>query len=72
LSYALDVLTLEGVLLFSNVQRMYLGDPRLEPVFTELERRAATVFVHPNPSPPLKLFPRLAGSAFPPGTSPRL
>jgi aminocarboxymuconate-semialdehyde decarboxylase len=51
LSYALDVLTLDGVLLFSNVQGVYLGDPRLEPVFTELERRAATVFVHPNPSP---------------------
>src|SRR6267154_2506711 len=51
LSYALDVLKLDGVLLFSNVQGIYLGDPRLEPVFTELDRRAATVFVHPNPSP---------------------
>ena len=51
LSYALDVLKLDGVLLFSNVQGIYLGDPSFEPVFTELERRAATVFVHPNPSP---------------------
>jgi aminocarboxymuconate-semialdehyde decarboxylase len=51
LSYALDVLRLDGVLLFSNVQGIYLGDPSLEPVFTELDRRAATVFVHPNPSP---------------------
>jgi predicted TIM-barrel fold metal-dependent hydrolase len=51
LSYALDVLKLDGVLLFSNAQGIYLGDPRLEPVFTELDRRAATVFVHPNPSP---------------------
>src|ERR1700688_1001258 len=51
LSYALDVLRLDGVLLFSNVQGIYLGDPRLEPVFTELDRRGATVFVHPNPSP---------------------
>jgi predicted TIM-barrel fold metal-dependent hydrolase len=51
LSYALDVLKLDGVLLFSNVQGVYLGDPRLEPEFTELDRRAATVFVHPNPSP---------------------
>jgi predicted TIM-barrel fold metal-dependent hydrolase len=50
-SYALDVLKLDGVLLFSNVQGIYLGDSRFEPVFTELERRAATVFVHPNPSP---------------------
>ena len=51
LRYALDVLRLDGVLLFSNVQGIYLGDARLEPVFTELERRAAIVFVHPNPSP---------------------
>jgi len=51
LRYALDVLKLDGVLLFSNVQGIYLGDPRLEPILTELERRAATVFVHPNPSP---------------------
>jgi predicted TIM-barrel fold metal-dependent hydrolase len=51
LRYALDVLKLDGVLLFSNVQGIYLGNTRFEPVFTELERRAATVFVHPNPSP---------------------
>jgi 6-methylsalicylate decarboxylase len=51
LSYALDVLTLDGVLLFSNVQGIYLGDPRFEPVFAELDRRRTTVFIHPNPSP---------------------
>jgi len=41
----------DGVLLFSNVQGFTLAIHALEPVFTELERRAATVFVHPNPSP---------------------
>jgi len=51
LRYALDVLALDGVLLFSNVQGIYLGDARFEAVFADLERRAATVFVHPNPSP---------------------
>ena len=30
---------------------MYLGDPVLEPVFEELERRETVVYVHPNPSP---------------------
>jgi len=51
LAYALDELRLDGVVLFSNTRGTYLGDPRLTPVFDELQRRAALVFVHPNPSP---------------------
>jgi 6-methylsalicylate decarboxylase len=38
-------------LLFSNARGVYLGDLRLRPLFDELQRRAAVVFVHPNPSP---------------------
>jgi 6-methylsalicylate decarboxylase len=51
LSYALDVLGLDGLVLFTNSNGVYLGDTSLEPVFEELERRKAVVFVHPNPSP---------------------
>ncbi len=51
LAYTLDELRLDGVLLFSNVRGRYLGDPRFAPLFDELQRRAAVVFVHPNPSP---------------------
>ena len=51
LSYALDVLALDGVVVFTNSNGVYLGDPVLEPVFEELERRKAVVYVHPNPSP---------------------
>ena len=51
LSYALDVLGLDGVLAFTNSNGVYLGDPALEPVFEELERRKTVVYVHPNPSP---------------------
>ncbi|WP_210583553.1 amidohydrolase family protein [Streptomyces sp. GESEQ-35] len=51
LDHALDTLGLDGVVLFSNVQGAYLGDPRFGPLFDELQRRAAVVFVHPNPSP---------------------
>ena len=51
LSYALDDLRLDGVVVFSNARGIYLGDPRLAPLFEELQRRAAVVFVHPNPSP---------------------
>ena len=51
LAYALDDLRLDGVVLFSNARGSYLGDPRFTPLFDELQRRAAVVFVHPNPSP---------------------
>ena len=51
LSYALDDLRLDGVVVFSNARGIYLGDQRLDPLFEELQRRAAVVFVHPNPSP---------------------
>lgn len=47
LSHALDVLTLDGVMLSSNVAGTYLGDPALEPLLAELDRRGAYVFVHP-------------------------
>jgi 6-methylsalicylate decarboxylase len=51
LTYALDQLELDGVVLFSNSNGVYLGDARFEPVFAELERRGAVVFVHPTASP---------------------
>jgi 6-methylsalicylate decarboxylase len=51
LAYSLDVLKLDGVVLFSNANGVYLGDKRFEPVFEELERRGAVVFVHPTTSP---------------------
>ena len=51
LRYALDVLHLDGVVLFSNSLGVYLGDRRLGPLFDELQRRKAVVFVHPNASP---------------------
>ena len=53
LTYALDDLKLDGVVLFSNANGVYLGDARFEPVFAELERRGAVVFVHPTASPDL-------------------
>lgn len=54
LKHALDHLGLDGVLLFSNVAGVYLGDPRWEPLYAELERRRAYAFVHPAmpPYPP--------------------
>jgi predicted TIM-barrel fold metal-dependent hydrolase len=46
--YALDVLRLDGVGLFSSVKDRYLGDPWFDPVFDELNRRKAVIFIHPT------------------------
>jgi 6-methylsalicylate decarboxylase len=57
---ALDVLDLDGVALFSNVHGTYLGDPAWDPLFDELDRRGAYVFVHPVAGPyalPLPQWP---------------
>ena len=48
LTYALDELGLDGVLLLTNVGGTYLGDPAWDALFDELERRSAYVFVHPT------------------------
>src|SRR5882724_6201051 len=51
LEYGMDVLNLDGVVMFSNARGIYLGDARFRPLFDELERRGAVVFVHPTSSP---------------------
>lgn len=48
LAYALDVLRLDGVGLFSSQGGRYVGDPSFDPVFDELNRRKAVVFLHPT------------------------
>jgi 6-methylsalicylate decarboxylase len=51
IEYAIDVLELDGVSIFTNADGSYLGDSRFEAIFAELQRRAAVVFVHPTASP---------------------
>src|SRR3954454_6079960 len=56
LRYALDELELDGVALLSNVAGTYPGDAAWAPLFDELERRGAYVFLHPQvPAAPLAL-----------------
>ena len=48
ITYALDILHLDGVGLFSSVNDRYLGDRLFDPIFDELNRRKAVVFIHPT------------------------
>lgn len=48
LAHGLDVLKADGVILLSNYEGRYLGDPLFEPLWAELDRRSAVVFVHPG------------------------
>jgi len=59
LAYAFDELHTDGVVLLANSRGIYLGDERFDPVFDELNRRKAIVFVHPSQPPGLEALPGL-------------
>ena len=47
IEYALDTLKLDGVATSTNINNVYLGEPGFDPWFEELNRRGATLFIHP-------------------------
>ena len=51
MAYALDELKLDGVGLLSNYGGIYLGQPEFDPIFDELNRREAILFIHPVAPP---------------------
>jgi predicted TIM-barrel fold metal-dependent hydrolase len=63
LAYALDILRADGIGLVSNYDDKWPGDPAFAPVFEELNRRRAVVFIHPTaPSCCSHLMPGIAAS----------
>jgi predicted TIM-barrel fold metal-dependent hydrolase len=48
IEYGMDQLKADGIGLVTSYEDAWLGDPKLRPVFQELNRRRAVVYVHPN------------------------
>ena len=59
IAYAFDTLKADGVILLSNMAGHYIGEPDMEPVWAELNRRRAIVFVHPG-QPQISAAPGVA------------
>jgi len=51
INYALGALKVDGFVMLTNYGGVYLGDAKFDPVFDELNRHRAIVFIHPT-SPP--------------------
>jgi predicted TIM-barrel fold metal-dependent hydrolase len=51
MEYALDTLHLDGIALLTNIDGIYLGDPRFDAVFDQADRRQAVIYTHPVAPP---------------------
>lgn len=51
IDHALDVLHLDGIVLFASYGTAFLGDPVFDPVLERLNEAGSVVFIHPNSHP---------------------
>jgi predicted TIM-barrel fold metal-dependent hydrolase len=69
IDYGLDTLKADGIGMYTSYHDKWLGDPAFDPVFAELNRRKAVIYVHPSaPDCCLNLVPGVADSAIEFGT----
>ena len=69
IEYAFDVLRADGVVMMTNFDDKWLGEPLFAPVFDELERRKAVVYTHPTVASCCRnLLPGVPGSMIEFGT----
>ncbi len=69
IAYGLDQLKADGVGLYTSYHDKWLGDPEFAPVFEELNRRRAVVYVHPaTPDCCHNLVPGIGDAAIEYGT----
>lgn len=60
IEHAFSTLRADGVVLLSNYEGRYLGEPMFDPLWAALDRSAAVVFIHPG-KPALRVIPDLPG-----------
>jgi 6-methylsalicylate decarboxylase len=48
IAFCCDHLEVDGFTLLTNIGGTYLGDPAFQPIFDELDRRGARLFIHPT------------------------
>jgi 6-methylsalicylate decarboxylase len=69
IEYGFDTLHAQGVGLFTSYNGTWLGDARFDPVFAELNRRKAIVYIHPNSAACCtRLMPEIADTLIEYGT----
>ena len=69
IEYGMDVLKADGVGMYTCYHDKWMGDPAFDPVFAELNRRKAIIYVHPSvPDCCLNLMPGVADATIEFGT----